>query len=72
MKEQKKLKAKVTGKWIKGTIWKRPHLSLEFVENMNPKYYDLPVKMAFWNAVKKGTHVVITIELDDDGLWYVI
>ena len=70
----KKINAKVIGKWIKGNLWKRPKLSIDFVDNdMTPKFYDLPVTMAFWNACEKGSKITVTMEYDKtDKLWYPI
>ena len=62
--------AKVIGKWIKGIIWKRPYLSVEFEEDLTPKYYDLPVSMAFWHAAEKGALISVTMYQWSDGLWY--
>ena len=68
----KEFRAKVIGKWIKGKIWKRPMLSLYFTENyLHPEYYDLHVKMAFWNAVEKGDYIKVPMKQDQqDKLWY--
>ena len=67
----KKFKAIVNGKWIKGTIWKRPYLSIEFTEGLlEPKYYDLPVTMAFWHAVEKEHIISIQMKEGEDELWY--
>ena len=70
----KKINAVVVGKWTKGIIFKRPMLSINFIDgDMEPKYYDLPAKMAFWNAVKTGDNIVLTMELkEEDGRWYPI
>ena len=69
-----KINAKVVGKWIKGNFWKRPKLSIDFVDNdMTPKHYDLPVTMAFWNACEKNTKITVIMEYDEtDKLWYPI
>ena len=72
MNQTRKFEAVVIGKWIKGTIWKRPYLSVKLTESMivDP-YQDYPVKMAFWSAVDKGSKITITMELDEDvNLWY--
>ena len=62
--------AKVISKWMKGVIWKRPYLSVELIDVV-PKHCDLLVRMAFWNAVEKGTDIMVKMELcKDDGLWY--
>lgn len=70
----RKIRAKVIGKWIKkGWIFKeRSMLSLEFIDNnMDPRYYDLPVPRAYWHASKLGDFIEITMEFNkDDGLWY--
>jgi len=66
-----KVEAKVIGKWTKGVIFKKAMLSLDFIENdMTPKYYDLPVKMAFWYAVEVGSVISVTFEKSSDNLWY--
>lgn len=68
----RKVNAKVIGKWMKGIIFKTPMLSVDFIKNeINPRYYDLPVTMAFWNAAKIEDKVVISMELNEkDNLWY--
>jgi len=69
----KEFKAKVTGKWIKGIIWKRPYLSIKFTEGLlETEYYDLPVSMAFWHAVEKGNVILVPMEQREDKLWYPI
>ena len=71
--DRKKVRARVIGKWIKGVIFKRAMLSIDFIDNdMEPKYYDLPARMAFWNAVEIGDEITIKMELQSDNLWYPI
>lgn len=72
-REKKQFEAKVIGKWIKGVIFKQAMLSLDFINNdTEPKYYDLPVRMAFWNAAKVGDKITVTMELKSDKFWYLI
>ena len=73
MNKKRKFRAKVIGKWVKGIIWKHPQLSVEFIEDVSPKHYDIPVSMAFWNAVEKETTINFFMEQNAiNGRWYLV
>jgi len=71
MQTECKVEAKVIGKWIKQTFFRNqiPYLSLEF-RDATPKYYDMRVSMAFWNACDKGDELLVTMYMHSNGLWY--
>jgi len=59
---------------MKGILWKRPYISVKIIEPgiiSNP-YQDYPAKMAFWNAVERGSEITVKMELSEDGKWYPI
>jgi len=69
----REFEAKVIGKWIKGIVWKRPYLSIEFTGGLlDPKYFDLRVSMAFWHAAKEGSLIIVSMKQNENGLWYPI
>ena len=70
---KKNVSAKIIGKWIrKGWFFEKAMLSLEFINgDLDPRYYDMPIKRAEWYSVNIGDYIVVVMKLDEDNNgWY--
>ncbi len=70
---EKYFKAKVVGKWIKGSFWKRPMVGLKFelLAFEGDKYLDVPAgSMAKWHDFNVGDRIDVKMSRETDGFWY--
>jgi len=64
-------KVKILDKYSKKFLWwEHYYFSIEFLDNVAPKYRDTKMKRACWIAFKIGDIVILSMWQAEDGLWY--